>query len=257
MTTNAFAMNSRREITGRTSDEQQLVDELQSLHLDLLPKFGPGWNMYSMTTMLRTTISRILYYDMLYQKIVGVPGVICEFGVQWGATMALLANLRGIHEPYNYRRTLIGFDTFEGFVNVDGERDGSHLQDGDYQTETGHEQTLERLLTLHEKNSPIPHMTKFELVKGDASVTVPKWLDDNQHAILSMAIFDMDIYRPTKDVLEAVLPRLTKGSLLVFDELNCKPFPGETVAVQEVLGLNNLRLQHFPHQPNCAWAVWE
>jgi hypothetical protein len=257
MQTSPFTMNANREITGRTLAEQQNVDELQSLYLDLIPKFGPGWNMYTLTALLRQTVSRILYYDKLYQKIVGVPGVICEFGVQWGATLALLTNLRGIHEPYNYRRSLIGFDTFEGFANVDPQKDGAHLREGDYGTETGYEKTLERLLTLHEENSPISHMSKFELVKGDASVTVPQWLDDNQHAVIAMAIFDMDIYKPTKDVLEAVLPRLTKGSVLVFDELNCKPFPGETIAVHEVIGLNKLRLEHFPHQPNCAWAVWE
>ncbi len=69
-----------------------------------------------------------------------------------------------------------------------------------------------------------------------------------------MAIFDMDIYKPTRDALNMIQPRLTKGSMLVFDELNCPFFPGETQAVSEVLGLNNLRLQRFPNQPYCAFA---
>jgi hypothetical protein len=42
----------------------------------------------------------------------------------------------------------------------------------------------------------------------------------------------------------------------VFDELNCPHFPGETLAVLEVLGLNNLALRRHPHQPYCAWAVY-
>jgi hypothetical protein len=71
-----------------------------------------------------------------------------------------------------------------------------------------------------------------------------------------MAIFDMDIYKPTKDVLEKIIPRLTKGSLLVFDELSNEFWPGETLAVNEVLGLNNLSLRRFPHQTTCAWAVY-
>ncbi|PSJ42270.1 crotonobetainyl-CoA--carnitine CoA-transferase [Sphingosinicella sp. BN140058] len=250
-------MNAKREITGRTEAEEGLVDELQSTYADLLPKFGQSWNGHTLVALTRQTLSRALYYDQLYRKIVGVPGVICEFGVQWGATLALLTNLRGIYEPYNYRRSIVGFDTFAGFPSVDPVNDGAHLNEGDYRVEEGHEQVLERLLTLHEANAPISHIRKFELVKGDASETVHKWLDDNKHAIISMAIFDMDIYKPTKDVLEAIMPRLTKGSVLVFDELNVLPFPGETIAVQEVLGLNNLRLQHFPHQPNCAWAVFE
>ena len=53
------------------------------------------------------------------------------------------------------------------------------------------------------------------------------------------------------------MPRLTKGSLLVFDELNSSTFPGETRALAEVVGLGNLRLQRNPNAPNCAWAIWE
>ena len=115
---------------------------------------------------------------------------------------------------------------------------------------------LEKLLDIHEAFCPVSHKKKFQLIKGDASVTVKQWLSDNPSAIIGMAIFDMDVYKPTKDVLEAILPRLTKGSLLVFDELNCPHFPGETRAVDEVLEINNLRLRHFPHQPYCAWAVY-
>ena len=217
--------------------------------------FGNQWNAHSIVTLRRQTLSRILYYNHLYQLIVGIPGVICEFGVQWGATLAQLINLRGIYEPYNHSRKVIGFDTFEGFPTVD-DKDGGLPSVGDYATTANYEETLEKLLSLHESFSPIPHVKKFELVKGDASVTVNHWLSENPHAIVAMAIFDMDVYRPTRDALEHIIPRLTKGSVLVFDELNCAHFPGETVALDEVLGINNLSLRHFPHQPYCAWAVF-
>lgn len=98
------------------------------------------------------------------------------------------------------------------------------------------------------------HIRKHELVKGDASKTVAEWLDRNPRAIISLAIFEMDGYKPTRDVLEMVIPRLVKGSILVFDEINCLQFPGETLAVQEILRLSNLRLQRHPHQTYCAWA---
>jgi hypothetical protein len=86
--------------------------------------------------------------------------------------------------------------------------------------------------------------------------TLPTFLERNPHIIVSMAIFDMDIYAPTKRALELVMPRLTKGSLLVFDELNCRHFPGETQALHEVVGLGGLRLQRVPNQPYCAFAEY-
>lgn len=241
------------EFSSRSDFEQSLNSELYKATERLLPQFGDNWSIHSLVTMKRMALSRVIYYNELYQKILARPGVICEFGVQWGATLALLQNLRGMYEPYNVSRKIYGFDTFEGFPSVDP-KDGSMAKVGDYKSIPNYEKELEGILRLHEQFSPISHIKKFELVKGDATVTIDQWLLDNPHAIVAMAIFDMDVYKPTKVVLEKLIPRLTKGSLLVFDELNCQHFPGETLAVQEVLGLNNLRLHRFPHQSYCAWA---
>jgi hypothetical protein len=136
-------------------------------------------------------------------------------------------------------------------------RDGHLARDGDYAVTPAFETVLEEILTLLEADSALSHIKKFELIKGDATVTVDTWLEANPHAIISMCIFDMDIYAPTKAVLEKIIPRLTKGSVLVFDELNYHAFPGETIAVNEVLGLNNIRLERSPLQAHCAWCVWE
>lgn len=243
------------EYTQQSSNEQEQQRNLLEIAKYLLPRYGHQWNVHSLVSMKRQTISRILHYNDLYQKIVSVPGVICEFGVQWGSTMAQLINLRGIYEPYNHSRKIFGFDTFEGFSDLDV-KDGGHSSIGDYATISGYEQLLERVLLIQESFSPISHMKKFELIRGDATVTIDGWLAQNPHAIISMAIFDMDVYKPTKVVLEKIIPRLTKGSLLVFDELNCPYFPGETSAVNEVLGLNNLALRRNPGQPFSAWAVY-
>jgi len=214
---------------------------------------GSQWNYHSTVFLKRQVLSRLLYQDQLYRRIIDVPGVICEFGVHWGATIATLCNLRGIYEPYNYSRHIFGFDTFGGFVGVDP-KDGGFSNEGDYATSSGYEEELSTLLSLHESFSPIPQIQKYDLIKGDVAKTLPIWLEENPHAIISMAIFDMDIYKPTRVALEMILPRLVKGSILVFDELNCPHFPGETQAVTEVLGLNNIRLQRSPLQPYCAFA---
>lgn len=243
------------EFTAKPPEALEKQKELLRLATELLPAFGEHWSKHSMVTLKVESISRIVYYHNLYQQILSVPGVICEFGVQWGATLAQLINFRSMYEPFNISRTVVGFDTFEGFISTDA-KDGSYSQVGDYSSMDGYEKTLEKILSLHESFAPYPHLKKFELVKGDASTAIRPWLDANPHAIISMAIFDMDLYKPTKDVLEKIVPRLTKGSLLVFDELNCKHFPGETRALQEVLGLNNITLRRTPLQPYCAWAVY-
>jgi hypothetical protein len=203
-------------------------------------------------------LARLLFFRDIYPLVLNTHGIIVEFGVRWGATLALLANLRSIYEPFNRHRRIVGFDTFDGFRGVAKEDGaGTRFRDGDFSVSASYDEELARVLTLHEKTNPMSHVKRFELVKGDAVQTVPAWFDAHPEGVVSMAIFDFDIYAPTKAALLAVKPRLFKGSVLVFDELADDVFPGETIAVQEVLGLNNLRIQRSPSVSRVCYAVVE
>ena len=251
-----FRRDSNGELNGRTETEKETLTSLLNFHRLNLDNFGRDWNFHTNVTMQRQTLSRVLHYNYLYQKILNTPGVILEFGVQFGATLSLLMSLRGIYEPFNHRRHIVGFDTFEGFKAPNKMRDGDAWQEQDYRVPEGYEDALEKVLDLHELNCPISNLKKFTLVKGDASETVPQWVEENPHAIIALAIFDMDLYQPTKDALKAIKPLLTKGSVLVFDELNVAQFPGETEAVRELLSTSNVRLQRTQFSPNSAWMEW-
>lgn len=204
--------------------------------------------------MPRQALSRILFMAELYQRIVPVHGVVMEFGVRWGQNMALWLNLRGIYEPFNYNRLIVGFDTFDGFPEVH-RADGDRVRAGDYAVSEGYEEHLTELLRHHEALSPVPHKEKFRLVKGNAVETVPAYLEENPETIVALAYFDFDLYEPTKACLEAIKDRLTRGSILAFDELNCPEFPGETQAVMETLGLRQLELKRSPLNPLISYTV--
>ena len=200
----------------------------------------------------RQTLSRIMFMNELYKKIVNRHGVVMEFGVRWGQNLSLFSSFRGMHEPYNYNRKIIGFDTFSGFVGVNS-KDGGLVNAGDYSVTEKYKDYLNDILKIHQDNSPIPHINKFELIEGDATITVNDYLDKNPHTIISLAYFDFDIYKPTKDCLTSILPFLTKGSIIAFDELNCKEFPGETLAFKEVFDLNKYELKRDIHNPLCSY----
>jgi hypothetical protein len=206
----------------------------------------------------RQVISRMLMMNDMYRKILNLHGIICEFGVHWGNNLALFESFRGMYEPYNYNRKIVGFDTFEGFPGVH-EKDGHSLiiEKGAYSTTKGYEKYLEEILKYHESESPIAHIRKFELVKGDASVTIRKYLEDNPETIIAFAYFDFDLYEPTKVCLEAILPHLTKGAIIGFDELNFHDFPGETLAFKEVLGTNNYQIHRDVNNPTPSYIVFE
>jgi hypothetical protein len=244
-----------RTLVGSTQPEtdrkQMLVERLRASRIpdrELLDNIG----LY----LTRQTLSRINFMQKLYEMIVPVHGVIMELGVRWGQNLALFSTLRGIHEPFNYNRKIIGFDTFDGFPSV-APQDGGGVQPGDYGVVENWKEELEEILDFHAQNAPIPHKKKHELVKGDATMTLPGYLEAHPETIVALAYFDFDIYKPTHDCLEAILPYLTKGSILAFDELNTPEFPGETIAVREVLGLSRYAIRRDPSNPLTSYLVVE
>jgi hypothetical protein len=192
----------------------------------------------------RQDLTKQLFFNDLYSKIVDVHGVVMEFGVRWGQNLVTLNNLRGIHEPFNYSRKIIGFDTFSGFENVN-EKDGNHeiIKKGAFSVTDEYEKYLEEVLDYHEKECPVSHVKKNTLIKGDAVEMLEKYLKEHPETIIAFAYFDFDVYEPTKKCLELIKPYLTKGSIIGFDELNDPQFPGETVALKESLGLNNIAIK--------------
>lgn len=192
-------------------------------------------------------LSRILFMDFLYKKIVDVQGIIIEFGVRWGQNLSLFSALRGIYEPYNRHRKIVGFDTFEGFPNIhDKDGNSKMMKKGQLALSNNYDSYLKKVIEHQELDNPLNHIKKFDIIKGDASKETMRFLDENPETIIALAYFDFDLYEPTKKCLELIKPRLVKGSIIGFDELNDPDSPGETLALMEVFGLENVRLKRFP-----------
>ena len=219
------------------SNEEKLVGKIGQVPSEEL--------LYNLPLFLSPKLlSRILFFNEMYKKIINHHGVIMEFGVRWGPILNLFQSLRGIYEPFNRHRKIIGFDTFEGFNEVtDYDRIS---KEGDFAVTDGYEEHLEEILSIQEQFSPLDHIKKFEIIKGDIIETLPKYLEENKHTIVSLVFFDLDIYKPTLESLKNIKPYLTEGSIMIFDELCDDKFPGETMALDEVFGLNNLEIKRLP-----------
>jgi len=203
-------------------------------------------------------LSRILFMHQIYQEIVEVPGVVFEYGTRWGQNIALFSAFRGIYEPFNRHRKIVGFDTFAGFPGLTPEDGASDLmREGNLAVTENYGRYLDEILSVQEAMSPLSHIKKFELVVGDATKTTTQYLEDHPETIIALAYFDFDLYEPTRDCLEQIKDRLTKGSVVAFDELNDPDSPGETLALMEVLGLRNVRLKRRAQTSRTAFFVVE
>lgn len=203
-------------------------------------------------------LSRILFMDHLYKQIIDVHGSIIEFGVRWGQNIALFNSLRGIYEPFNRHRKIIGFDTFTGFPTI-SEKDGNStlMKEGNDAVSENYVNYLTKLLNIQESSSPLSHIKKFELIVGDANITIGKYLKEHPEIIIALAYFDFDTYEATKTALRFIQPHLTKGSVLGFDELNDVDSPGETIALMESFNLNTIKLKRYRYTSRTSYFVLE
>lgn len=208
----------------------------------------------------RQTLAVFLYKYELFKHILEIPGSIMEFGVYRGGGSFSFAHFSSILEPYNYQRKIIGFDTFEGFPSISNQDqmfDGPNPKKGDFNTYPNFYEELQTNIKLFDQNRFLNHIEKIEFVKGDLTRTLPSYLEENKHLIVSLAYFDLDIYQPTLEALKLILPRIPKGGVIAFDEINNPSWPGETIALMETLGIENVRLKKFSFEPCRSYLIRE
>lgn len=208
----------------------------------------------------RQMLSRYLALYEIFKIALPVQGSVIQCGVNHGGSLMWWAHASSILEPVNLQRRIFGFDTFSGFPAV-GARDlrpgakNAQAKPGGYAG--GGQADLERSVALYDRNRFVSHVPKVALVPGDATRTIPAFLEANPEIVVSLLHLDFDLYAPTKVAIEAFVPRMPKGGVIVFDELNNAAWPGETVAVQETLQLARLRIQRFAFEPHLSYCVLE
>lgn len=203
-------------------------------------------------------LSRILFMNHIYQQIIDVQGIIVEFGCRWGQNTSLFSALRGIYDPFNRHRKVVAFDTFTGFDAVNESKDNVNcyiIKKHGLTCTSNYADYLDVVMKYQEDDNPMSHVKKYDVRQGDAIEELPKYLEEFPETIIALAYFDFDVYEPTKKCLEMILPHLTQGSVVGFDELNDHDSPGETVALREVLGLNNIKIKRFPYTSRTSYIV--
>jgi hypothetical protein len=204
----------------------------------------------------RQNLTRFLAMYEIFKLILDVKGSIIECGVNHGFGTMAWSKFSAIIEPVNLTRKIYGFDTFEGFPSISSEdtsANSSHVKVGDLAANSMEE--ILKLAEIQDKTRFLGHIPKIELIKGDAIKTIPKFVLDNPHVLISLIYLDFDLYEPTKVALENLVPRMPKGAVIAFDELDNPLWPGETQAMIEFCKDNKLRIQRFPFDPFIGYAV--
>lgn len=203
----------------------------------------------------RKTVTRFITLYELFKLALPVKGSVVECGVFRGFGLMTWAHLSAVLEPANLTRRVYGFDSFQGFPAV-SEKDANNRQapmPGQLKADSYEE--LSRLIEIYDQDRFLGHIDKVHLVKGDVVETVPRFVQEHPHLVVSLLFLDLDLYEPTRAALEHFVPRMPKGSIIAFDQLDNPIWPGEGRALADTLGINNLELRRFDWDPYVGWAI--
>jgi hypothetical protein len=147
-----------------------------------------------------------------------IPGEFWEMGVYQGGSAGLIGKL-------GEEKTLRLFDSFQG-VSEPGPEDQPTAED-----------LNEPAMWAGEWRGDVK---RAALNIGREAIFHVGWIPETfaqvpQDAKVSFAHVDVDLYRPTKDSLQFILPRLSEGGIIVVDDFDIPRNPGVRKAVEELL----------------------
>ena len=202
----------------------------------------------------RQDLARFIAFYELFKKQIKSKGSIVECGVHQGGGMMTWAKLSSILEPYNYHRKIIGFDTFSGIPRFNKlDRSKKKKSKVTFREKIDVLKDIKYSIHEYDQNRFINDKAKIELIKGDASKTIPKYIKSNKHLLISLLYFDFSIYQPTKIALNYFLPRMARGSIIAFNSLDNEHWPGETTALLNKLNLKKYKIDCFSYEPNISF----
>ena len=161
---------------------------------------------------------KLLARAILLDRVKDVPGDIIECGVFKGTGVVSFLKIKKYLCPNSHKK-VIGFDFFDtdgllkSLSNQDQEAMSALFKDRGFEHEQGFVSYLKQSI---ESFGFQEH--EFELVQGDISKTIKEYISDKPGLKISLLYIDLDIEKPTYDVLCATWDRMSKGGMIVFDE---------------------------------------
>lgn len=193
-------------------------------------------------------IAKLIAQYELFKLSVSIPGVIIECGVFKGVSLSRFAHFREIFGASESKK-IIGFDTFDEFPDSTYAPDNNLLEQF-VQSAGSKSISKDQLIEVLKKKGLARNIS---LIEGDVSITVPEFIKNNPGLTISFLNLDVDLYEPSKVILENFYPHIAKGGILLLDDY--KKFPGETKAVDDYFQNQDIEIKQFLYAKSPFYIV--
>lgn len=192
--------------------------------------------------------SKFITHLEFFKQTSNVRGEIVEFGIFKGNSFFRWIKFRDLLEQTSSRK-IIGFDIFGDFPKANFEEDKDKLAAFIKETNGGKSISLEEINELLVKQGLNKNV---DIIKGDILITLNDYLDKNPHLKISLLHIDVDLYEPTRHILEKLYEKVTKGGIIIFDDYGA--FAGTNKAVDDFFQ-NNAEIKKLPFSNAIAYIV--
>lgn len=226
-------------------------------HLD---EIIPYVNLYTS----RMHFTKMLEQYEIFKLAKDCPGHVVELGVYRGESFFNWARFVEAHNMGERETRIIGFDTFSGFTNI-AEKDISAsnrdevslahehgIKVGGFNPGARAYERIVELMEIFEGDHFVPQKKRLELVVGDVTHTVPKYVEEHPGLRISVLHLDVDLYEPTLAGLKYLYPLVVPGGVVILDEYGQEKFAGESAAFDEYFGGRRPKLKksHLVSNPS-------
>ena len=194
-------------------------------------------NLFYLTSDKKRILKLLDHYE-IYKKILNVKGDIVECGVFKGASLIRFLTFRDLIEKKN-KRKVIGFDAFGKFP-YPKKNYKNNKADKKFAKKHDNNIGLGININLLKKYLKKKKIINYELIKGDVVKTLPNYLNKNKRIKISLLHLDLDVYEPTRFVLDSLYKNISINGIILLDDYN--HIRGATLAVNEFIKENKLKV---------------
>ncbi len=195
-------------------------------------------NLFYLTSDKKRILKLLDHYEV-YKKILNIKGDIVECGVFKGASLIRFLTFRDLIEKKDTRK-IIGFDAFGKFPHPKNDYKNKKA-DSVFAKRHDDKIGLGISINLLKKYLKKKNLSNYKLVKGNVLNTLPNYLKKNKKLKISLLHLDLDIFEPTKFVLETLYEKISKRGIILFDDYT--HIKGATLAIDDFLKKKRLRIQ--------------
>ena len=192
--------------------------------------------------------SKFISHLEFFRQTADVRGEIMEFGIFKGNSFFRWIKFRDLLEQTSSRK-IIGFDIFGDFPEAGFEADKMKRDAFVSETKGGKSISYEEIQSLLREQQLDRNV---EIIKGDILVELDAYLETNPHLKISLLHIDVDLYEPTKLILERLYEKVTKGGIIILDDYGA--FAGTNKAVDDFFG-GQAQVKKLPYSNAISYIV--